>query len=159
MVRNPTKCSKMTPSSQPESEIWFHFVNHSPPRPLFSPRSQTVTGQLAGFRKKNGSNHRSENHLGPANLRPAKSSYACGRDHARGSPEALWILAFAPGESRNTWRILAAVLFWPPEPLPPNDLAFLDEPSSRDQTGYRTEFVTRPASICMCCSILSPSAS
>ena len=31
-------------------EIWIHFVNHSPPRPLFSLSSQTATSQLAGFR-------------------------------------------------------------------------------------------------------------
>ena len=50
VVHNPAKRSKCSPYSQTESEIWFHFVNHSPPHPLFSLRSQTATSQLAGFR-------------------------------------------------------------------------------------------------------------
>ena len=50
-VHNPAKLSRWAPYSQPESEILSHFVNHSPPYPLFSLRSQTATSQLAGFRK------------------------------------------------------------------------------------------------------------
>ena len=52
VVHNPAKRSRARepPFSQPENEIWSHFVNHSPPHPLFSLRSQTATSQLAGFR-------------------------------------------------------------------------------------------------------------
>ena len=47
------KCSIQPPFSQPESEIWYYFVNHSPPHSLFSLCLQTATSQLAAFRKKN----------------------------------------------------------------------------------------------------------
>ena len=52
VVHNPAKCSIQPPFSQPESQIWSLFVNHSPPHPLFSLRSQTATSQLVGFRDK-----------------------------------------------------------------------------------------------------------